>query len=157
MLLAHAEDQVTLSLLPARLRDYLQQMLLLLQTSPAPGRYPLDGELAFVLVCEEMTRPTDTLRPEIHARYLDVQIVLSGEERYGYRPQRVQTSPDDDRLATQDLAFYEQLPGEQFVDLRPGELVVFLPGEPHRPLCAVTQPAPVRKAILKVDASLLVA
>ncbi|MFC3913685.1 YhcH/YjgK/YiaL family protein [Pseudaeromonas sharmana] len=155
MLLAHKDDASTLALLPPVLQRYLHQMLALLEQHPQPGRYPIEGDKAFVLVCEEMTKPAASLRPEIHARYLDIQLVIAGHERYGIRARRATTPPDDDRLVTQDLAFFEQLVGEQFVDLAPGELVVFLPGEPHRPLCAIDDPAPVRKAILKVEAAML--
>ncbi|MCP6744350.1 YhcH/YjgK/YiaL family protein, partial [Klebsiella pneumoniae] len=39
--------------------------------------------------------------------------------------------------------------------LRPGDFAVFYPGEPHQALCAVSTPAPVRKAVFKIPAEML--
>lgn len=155
MFAAHIADLDHIHSLPPRLRHYLVQTLALLAKEPQPGKHVLDGERAFVILADDHTAPAAERRPEIHARYLDVQLLLQGEERMGYRPQSARQQPDDDRLATQDLAFFNQLEGEQFLDMRPGDFVVFWPGDAHRPLCAVAEPMPIRKAILKVDASLL--
>ncbi len=155
MLLSHRDLIADMTLVSPVLRRYIQQMLDLLTTDPALGRHNLDGDRAFVIVSEDRTMPADSRRPEIHARYLDVQLLLAGAERYGYSALKATGTPDDDRLATHDLAFFNQVAGEQYVDLQPGELVVFLPGEPHRPLCAVDAPMTIRKAILKMDAALL--
>lgn len=155
MLLSHRDHLVDMTLVSPNLRRYVQQMLELLATEPKLGRHDLDGDRAFVIVAEDQTTPAETRRPEIHARYLDVQLLLAGAERFGYSAIKATGTPDDDRLATHDLAFFNQVAGEQYVDLQPGELVVFLPGEPHRPLCAVDAPMTVRKAILKMDAALL--
>ena len=150
MLLSHRDLIADMTLVSPVLRRYIQQMLDLLTTDPALGRHNLDGDRAFVIVSEDRTMPADSRRPEIHARYLDVQLLLQGEERMGYRPQRASQQPDDDRLATQDLAFFNQLEGEQFLDMRPGDFVVFWPGEVHKPLCAVGAPAKVRKVVVKM-------
>lgn len=155
MFSAHINDLPHI-FLPLRLRHYLEQALALLSTEPQPGKYPLDEENAFLIVAEELTAPMDKHRPEIHSRYLDVQLLLAGEELMGYRPRRATEQPDDDRLLAQDLAFFNTLEGEQFLVMRPGDFVIFWPGDAHRPLCAVSEPMPIRKAILKLDASLLV-
>ncbi len=154
MFTAHIDDLPYL-VLPARLHSYLDQALALLATAPQPGKHPLDGDNAFLILAEEYTSPITRHRPEIHARYLDVQLLLEGAELMGYRPRRATQQPDDDRLATQDLAFFDMLEGEQFLAMGPGDFVIFWPGDAHRPLCAVTEPMLIRKAILKVDASLL--
>ncbi len=39
--------------------------------------------------------------------------------------------------------------------LRPGDFAVFYPGEPHQALCAVSTPAPIRKAVFKIPAEML--
>lgn len=155
MFTAHIDDLAHIHALPHRLRHYLAQALALLATQPAAGKYELDGERAFLILADDHTAPIEERRLEIHARYLDVQLLLSGEELMGYRPRRASQQPDDDRLATQDLALFNQLEGEQFLILRPGDFVIFWPGDAHRPLCAVTSPMPIRKAILKVDAGML--
>ena len=152
---AHIDDLSYIHALPNRLRHYLAQALALLATQPASGKHELDGERAFLILADDQTAPKEQRRPEIHARYLDVQLLLAGEELMGYRPRRATQQPDEDLLATQDLAFFNQLDGEQFLVMKPGDFVVFWPGDAHRPLCAVADPMPIRKAILKVDAGML--
>ncbi|MGL4207035.1 MAG: YhcH/YjgK/YiaL family protein [Aeromonadaceae bacterium] len=154
MFTAHVNDLPHI-FLPLALRSYFEQALALLATAPEPGKYPLEDEMAFLIVAEEYTAPLAERRPEIHSRYLDVQLLLEGEELMGYRPQRATELPDDDRLLTQDLAFFNRLAGEQFLQMRPGDFVIFWPGDAHRPLCAVSEPLLIRKAILKVDVALL--
>lgn len=155
MFVAHVDDLSNIHSIPARLRHYMQMALKLFESQPAPGRYELDRERAFVVIAEGKTQPAEALRPEVHARYLDVQFLLSGQERMGYRVKLMTDAPDDDMLETKDLAFFNQVADEQFVDLQPNEFVIFWPGEAHRPMCAIGAPARVRKAVLKVDAALL--
>lgn len=39
--------------------------------------------------------------------------------------------------------------------MQAGDFVVFYPGEVHKPLCAVGEPANVRKAVVKIDVNTL--
>jgi len=39
--------------------------------------------------------------------------------------------------------------------MQTGDFVVFYPGEVHKPLCAVGEPAHVRKAVVKMNVSAL--
>lgn len=123
--------------------------------SPLPtGKHELQGESAFFLVMDDHTQPLALRRSECHARYLDVQIVLQGKERFGYS-----LSPfaglDEDWLAERDVAFSDQLIEERYVDLAAGDFIVFYPGQPHRPLIAVEgEGEPVRKVVIKVDKTL---
>ncbi|MEH0665002.1 YhcH/YjgK/YiaL family protein [Vibrio scophthalmi] len=118
------------------------------------GRHDLEGDSAFFLVMDDNTQPLEQRKSECHQRYLDVQLLLEGEETFGYSLLPY-TGLDEDYLADKDLAFSEQLQQEQFVTIKAGEFVVFYPGQPHRPLVAVNnQPAPVRKVVIKIEKSL---
>ncbi|MEG7491700.1 YhcH/YjgK/YiaL family protein, partial [Enterobacter hormaechei] len=46
---------------------------------------------------------------------------------------------------------------EQSIVLKPGMFVVFMPGEPHKPGCLVESEGEIKKAVVKVRASLLTA
>jgi len=155
MFYGHVADISRPSLLPASLRLLIEKTLATIKREGATGKYPLDGENAFFILADETTEPASARRPEIHARYLDVQILLEGEELMGYHPRLARERPDEDKLATQDLAFFNQLEGEQFLAMAPGDFVVFWPGDTHRPLCAVNQPMNIRKVVIKVDANWL--
>ena len=92
MFTAHIDDLSHIHALPNRLRHYLAQALALLATQPASGKHELDGERAFLILADDKTAPKEQRRPEIHARYLDVQLLLAGEELMGYRPRRATQS-----------------------------------------------------------------
>lgn len=119
------------------------------------GRYDLQGDSAFFLVMSDHTQLLAHRKSECHRRYLDVQLLLEGTETFGYGIMPF-AGLDEDYLDEKDLAFSEQLQGEErFVTIRAGEFIVFYPGEPHRPLVAAyDDPAPVRKVVIKVDKAL---
>lgn len=125
-----------------------------LQTLPT-GRHEIDGDDIFVLIQKMPTRPAAQLRPEAHRRYIDVQILLSGHEAYGFSLPDPELVPVDDRLETQDIAFYPDRKTEYFVKLEPRDFIVFFPGEFHRPCCEIDGSVEIRKAVIKVDSRLL--
>jgi len=126
--------------------DYIKQHV----TDATPiGKHDIDGSRLFYLVSEDMTQPFAERRAEYHARYLDIQIVLKGQEGMTFSTLPAGT-PDTDWLADKDIAFLPKGEQEKTVVLSEGDFVVFWPGEVHKPLCKVTEPAKVRKVVVKL-------
>ena len=49
------------------------------------GRYPIDGDNAYLMISErDLKKPADAAL-EVHDRYIDIQIVLSGREGFGWK------------------------------------------------------------------------
>lgn len=115
-----------------------------------PGKYDIDGSNVFYMISEDTTEPLAARRAEYHARYLDIQIVLRGQEAMTFSTRPAAGTPDIDWLAERDIAFLSAGEQEQTVILNEGDFVVFYPGEVHKPLCAVGEPAKVRKAVVKI-------
>ncbi len=118
------------------------------------GKYPIEEDKVFFFVVDDHTQPLRERRAEIHDQYLDVQILLEGEEMFGYSLHPF-SSIQDDQLADKDVAFSRAVVDEKHVTLVPGDFIIFYPGQPHRPLIAVTRPMPVKKAVIKVHKNLL--
>jgi YhcH/YjgK/YiaL family protein len=121
-----------------------------------PGRYELDGDKLILQVLDLQTRPFEENWPEIHRKYIDVQLLAAGEEII-----RVTTDPGDlivvdDKLAERDILFYADAPNEAQLYMQPGNFAVFFPQDVHRPNCALAAPCPIRKVVLKVALSSLV-
>nr|WP_086937867.1 YhcH/YjgK/YiaL family protein [Thaumasiovibrio occultus] len=115
------------------------------------GKHELYGDNAFFILADDHTQLLEERRSEAHRDYLDVQIVLEGEETFGYSLSKF-AAIEDDQLDERDLSFSSQVIDERFITLTPGEFIIFYPGQPHRPLVATDKgPAPVRKAIIKVN------
>ena len=114
----------------------------------AKGKHAIDGDRLFYLISEDTTEPGELRRAEYHARYLDIQIVLKGQEGMTFSTQPAGV-PETDWLADKDIAFIGQGIDEKTVILNEGDFVVFYPGEVHKPLCAVGAPAQVRKDLCR--------
>jgi len=118
-------------------------------------RYEIDGDTLFFMIQDVKTRPVGQQRPEAHRRYADIQLVLTGTERYGVaQHDAVHLLPIEDMRDTHDIAFFPPPKNEAFFDLEAGMYAIFLPGELHRPCCAVGEPGEVRKVVVKIDRAL---
>ena len=121
----------------------------------APGRYEIEGDKLFYTVQDAELKTFAESRAEAHRTYADIQIPFGADERFGFALPQAGLAPDDDQFETKDLAFYPTPVGESFIDAAPGDFLVFLPGELHRPCLAIGEKKTTRKAIVKVHASLL--
>ena len=108
------------------------------------GRYELEDGI-FVNVSEYATKCEGQF--EAHRRYIDVQCILSGEEKIEVAPAdslRITRDYDEDA----DILFGDG-EGEACI-LRAGQAIVLLPEEAHKPGLCLDAPAPVKKAVFKV-------
>ncbi|MCW8345887.1 YhcH/YjgK/YiaL family protein [Vibrio sp. ZSDZ65] len=117
------------------------------------GRHEIDDEV-FVMLAEATTEPKEIRKSEIHKMYIDIQIMIDGEETIGYSNHITDEAKATDTLEN-DVMFFADVVGEQYVTLKKGDFAVFFPNQAHRPLCAVNKPIPVRKAIVKIPVSSL--
>ncbi len=137
------------SWLPEELREAIEYIKSHVSDETAKGKHAIDGDRLFYLISEDTTEPGELRRAEYHARYLDIQIVLKGQEGMTFSTQPAGV-PETDWLADKDIAFIGQGIDEKTVILNEGDFVVFYPGEVHKPLCAVGAPTQVRKAVVKL-------
>ncbi|MDB1125944.1 YhcH/YjgK/YiaL family protein [Vibrio algarum] len=117
------------------------------------GRFTLSDDRVFVILATGDTEKTDQRKAEIHKKYIDIQILLEGEERIGY------SNDLDDNFASlsklkDDVLFIEDVKNENFVDLRPGDFALFYPNQIHRPMCAISTPTRIKKAVIKAPVSI---
>jgi YhcH/YjgK/YiaL family protein len=128
--------------LPAALNYLLETDLAALPV----GRVDLDGDNLYVLVQEYTTKPAELGKWEAHRRYIDVQYLVSGQERMGFANLRTlqlgEYLPDKDFQALNGA-------GNQ-VDVFAGSFVIFFPEDGHMPGLCVGAPEPVKKVVLKV-------
>ncbi|MFK9998888.1 YhcH/YjgK/YiaL family protein [Klebsiella aerogenes] len=137
------------SWLPDALRQAIEHVKAHVSASTPLGKHDIDGNNLFYLISEDSTEAQAERRAEYHARYLDIQIVLRGQEGMAFSTLPA-GEPQTDWLADKDIAFLAEGAQEKTVILNEGDFVVFYPGEVHKPLCAVGAPAKVRKAVVKV-------
>lgn len=120
----------------------------------SPGRYELRGDDIFMNVMTFATQPAESKKAELHVQYVDIQLLLSGEERilFGVAGTARQC---EEVHADEDYQLCSVIENEQMVTLKPGMFAVFMPGEPHKPGCNVTLSREIKKTVVKVRASIL--
>lgn len=111
------------------------------------GRHEIDGEAVFALVQAYDTKPAEAGRPEAHEKYVDLQMLLQGEEQVlcGFLP--AGAAPVEQRKAD-DIAFYEAPVWP--MPMQPGTFLVLFPTDLHQPGMAVGTPAPAKKLVVKI-------
>lgn len=115
----------------------------------AAGRHDLDGERLFAIVEHAQGRPRAQAPLEAHRRYIDLQLVLSGEEAMGWRSLGQCRQPCGDHDAARDIRFFDDAPAA-WIDVPPGHFCIFFPEDAHAPLAGS---GPIHKVIFKIAAA----
>jgi biofilm protein TabA len=111
------------------------------------GRHVIDGDNVFAIVTEAPTKDYDKTAFESHRKYIDLQYVITGEEKMAKAPVTSVTvsKPYDE---TTDLANYT---GEGKIYTVPaGTFMLFFPTEAHRPNITPGGNKVVKKIVIKV-------
>jgi YhcH/YjgK/YiaL family protein len=111
-----------------------------------PGRHDIDGDNLFVNVSELELRPLDAAHLEAHNRYIDVQVVIEGEEIFGWSERKECTTPEGEFDIERDILFYSDIP-QTFYTVREGQFTILYPEDAHAPMLGNGH---VKKLIFKV-------
>jgi YhcH/YjgK/YiaL family protein len=115
----------------------------------AEGRTDIDGHRLYASVAVYETGARKERRFEAHRKYIDVQVLLEGEES-------IDVSLDGELPVREAYDEHKEVlfldPPESFASLamRPGWFAVFYPHDIHRPACHLRERQRVRKLVMKV-------
>ena len=119
-------------------------------------KYLIQGGDLFAGVNSYQTKPRDAAKLETHQKYVDIQVLLSGEEIIEvFEKQGLTVSAPYN--PEKDAEFY-QVPAEPCatITLKPGQFAVFFPEDAHMPsVMTRSSPKPVKKVVIKVAVELL--
>lgn len=114
------------------------------------GRITIDGENIFINFSEYTNKNVKDCPYESHRKYIDIQFVISGREFIDICPAEG-LKVTEDRLETDDIAFFENGDAFSRADLTEGTFVVIFPEEAHRPCVAPDGVGVmVKKAVAKI-------
>ncbi|MCX5875170.1 MAG: YhcH/YjgK/YiaL family protein [Deltaproteobacteria bacterium] len=119
-------------------------------------KYPLLGDDLFAIVMSYETCGPETAEIEAHRKYLDIQMVITGEETIGWC-QADELEIDTPYDASKDAELYKRPEqGLLRVDLFPGNFMALFPHDAHMP-SLMTQQVSVftKKVVVKVATHLL--
>jgi YhcH/YjgK/YiaL family protein len=115
----------------------------------ADGRMDIDGDRLYASVATYETGSRDERRFEAHRKYIDVQVLLEGEESINVslgKDLPILEAYDE----TRDVMFLQPPPQFASLPMRPGFFAVFYPHDIHRPGCHLKEKRRVRKIVMKV-------
>ena len=133
-----------------QIQALLLKALEAIDDSTEDGRITVDGDNIFINLSAYTNKNVDECAYESHRRYIDIQYVVKGREFIDLCPAD-ELEVTEDRLDTDDIAFFKN--GEAFsrADLTEGVFVVIFPEEAHRPCVAPDgKGVKVRKAVAKI-------
>ncbi|MBR2318910.1 MAG: YhcH/YjgK/YiaL family protein [Bacteroidaceae bacterium] len=127
----------------ARALEFLQNSNL--QELPL-GRNEICGDLVYANVVEVKPKSIENAPIEIHRKYIDIHIPVSGNEQMGYIP--INELPYAEFVEADDAALYPvALRARDYFNVKRGEFAIFFPQDGHAP--AITD-VPLKKIIIKV-------
>lgn len=110
------------------------------------GRNEICGDEIFANVMEAAARSKEEVPVELHRKYIDIQVPISGDEVMGYTP--IGQLPEADYNDATDLVLFPVgMQAASYFEVKKGMFTIFFPQDGHAP--AVT-PVPVKKIIVKV-------
>ena len=131
--------------LSPRIRAALQFLRQADLSATAPGRYELDGANLYYLIQEYAPKPVEAGALEAHRNYIDIQLVLEGEEFIGYADlthmQPGNYQPEKDFLPVQGKFDLVRVPA--------GSFMLLFPNDAHAP-GLFAGAGRVRKVVVKV-------
>jgi YhcH/YjgK/YiaL family protein len=116
------------------------------------GRHDIAGDDCFALVQSYTTKPVAQAAFEAHRKYIDIQLILSGEETLFWAPLQNLGTVTQPYVAEKDIAFFAPPPQCTPLNLVAGEFAIFFPEDAHAPGIQTSGARAVRKVVIKVRA-----
>lgn len=111
------------------------------------GRHEIDGDNIFVVVQELDLRELKEARLELHRKYIDIQLLLSGpNEVFGWSEKKDCLTPETDFDVTKDIQLFTDTP-QCFYSVGEGQFSILFPEDGHAPMLGQGR---VKKCIFKI-------
>ena len=113
------------------------------------GRHNIDGDNVYALVTEAPSKDYDKTAFESHKNYIDLQYVITGEEKMGRTPAE-SLKVDRPYVERNDIAYY--IGDGKIYPVPQNSFLLFFPGEAHRPNITPGGNKVVKKVVIKIKA-----
>ena len=115
-----------LPVLKKAIEHYLSHNLM----SIKPGVYEIEGKDLYLKVEDYITKDPSAALTETHEKYIDLQMILEGEEYIGYCTKEECGEPVESRPES-DVWFYKAK--TQVLKMSGGTMMILFPNEGHQP------------------------
>ena len=111
------------------------------------GRHDIDGDNIFVMVQELDLREVSAARLELHRKYIDIQLLLSGpNEVFGWSEKKDCLTAETEFDEQKDIQLFTDIP-QCFYSVGEGQFSILFPEDEHAPMLGEGH---VKKCIFKV-------
>ncbi len=109
-------------------------------------KYEIEGKELYASYMVRQGLAPEAAKHEAHDNYIDIQVCVIGKESFGwsYRPDCKNVK--DAYNPEKDIIFYADKP-DTFVEIKPGQFVIFFPEDVHMPLVGSGE---IKKVVVKV-------
>ncbi|MBQ9910723.1 MAG: YhcH/YjgK/YiaL family protein [Lachnospiraceae bacterium] len=111
------------------------------------GEYEVDGKNVVALIQEYTTMVTPPW--ESHDNHIDLQYLISGVEKIGYR-YLDGTKHSSEYDADHDFYLLEEVEDANYAVLKDDVIMLLFPQDAHLPRLAFDEPIPVKKCCIKI-------
>lgn len=142
--------------LPKVLADICQHLTTLDLNTLENGRHDLSDQV-YMNVMEPETADPASKKAELHHQYLDIQVLIRGEENIEVGATYPDLTQYEDYNEADDYQLTpKEIENKFTITLQPRMFAIFFPYEPHKPCCVVNGKAEkIKKLVVKVPVSLL--
>ncbi len=114
------------------------------------GRHEVDGDNIYINAIEYDTKPEEECIFEAHRKYIDVMLLLEGEEQIGYTPLRNCKTVTMEYNEKDECCLARLEPEMMKVHMLPGDVCILFPEDAHAPSVQCEEVSHVKKLIAKV-------
>ncbi|MFA9500427.1 N-acetylneuraminate anomerase [Mannheimia sp. E30BD] len=101
------------------------------------------------------TSPAEGKKAEMHRKFVDIQLLIEGEEMIEYGLSQPDLAKYDEYRDEDDYQLTDAIDDKNEVILKPNMFAIFLPYEPHKPANSVNGNKVLKKLVVKVPVELL--
>lgn len=110
------------------------------------GKTELQGKDLFVMVSDSTLKDVKDAKPEVHDKYIDIQLPISMSETFGWIDRAELNNEAAPFNTEKDIQFYNNEP-TSYVTVSPGKFIILYPQDGHAPCIGS---GTVRKVVVKV-------
>lgn len=116
----------------------------------AIGRHDIDGDKMFANVMSFETSSATDKQAEVHKEYIDVQCLISGEEKIEFSLANENNPIATEYDSVNDFYLISEMLNSSSLILCPGMFAVFYPEQPHKPGCYIERSNRLKKVVIKI-------
>ncbi|QGM80955.1 N-acetylneuraminate anomerase [Otariodibacter oris] len=106
-------------------------------------------------VMEFKTAGAETKQAEMHRKFIDIQVLISGDEAVNYSVTQPTLELFDEYRDDDDYQLIPEVENKNTVVLKPNMFAIFMPYEPHKPGISVNGDKMLKKVVVKVPVEML--